>query len=118
VSTAALTKYAANSFLATKVALINEIADLAEKVGANVQQVARGIELDNRIGLKLLHLGYRLRQRGSENATALRSHSGSVIWTYRELTHRKKRAPLITYRHSESEQFENTDSPPSFVNEL
>jgi UDPglucose 6-dehydrogenase len=55
--TAELTKYAANSFLATKVAFINEIADLAEKVGANVQEVARGIGLDNRIGSKYLHAG-------------------------------------------------------------
>jgi UDPglucose 6-dehydrogenase len=55
--TAELTKYAANSFLATKVAFINEIADLAEKVGANVQEVARGIGLDNRIGPKFLHAG-------------------------------------------------------------
>jgi UDPglucose 6-dehydrogenase len=55
--TAELTKYAANSFLATKVAFINEIADLAEKVGANIQEVARGIGLDNRIGSKFLHAG-------------------------------------------------------------
>jgi UDPglucose 6-dehydrogenase len=55
--TAELTKYAANAFLATKIAFINEIADLAEKVGANVQEVARGIGLDNRIGLKFLHAG-------------------------------------------------------------
>ena len=55
--TAELTKYAANSFLATKIAFINEIADLAEKVGANVQEVARGIGLDNRIGRKFLHAG-------------------------------------------------------------
>ncbi len=55
--TAELTKYAANSFLATKIAFINEIADLAEKVGANVQEVARGIGLDNRIGQKFLHAG-------------------------------------------------------------
>jgi len=54
---AELTKYAANSFLATKIAFINEIADLAEKVGADVQQVARGIGLDNRIGSKFLHAG-------------------------------------------------------------
>ncbi len=54
---AELTKYAANSFLATKIAFINEIADLAEKVGANVQEVARGIGLDNRIGAKFLHAG-------------------------------------------------------------
>ncbi|EFI51920.1 nucleotide sugar dehydrogenase [Afipia sp. 1NLS2] len=55
--TAELTKYAANFFLATKVTFINEIADLAEKVGANVQDVARGIGLDNRIGMKFLHAG-------------------------------------------------------------
>jgi UDPglucose 6-dehydrogenase len=54
---AELTKYAANCFLATKIAFINEIADLAEKVGANVQEVARGIGLDNRIGQKFLHAG-------------------------------------------------------------
>src|SRR3954468_1395236 len=54
---AELTKYAANSFLATKIAFINEIADLAEKVGADVQEVARGIGLDNRIGSKFLHAG-------------------------------------------------------------
>ncbi len=55
--TAELIKYAANSFLATKVAFINEIADLCEKVGANVQDVARGIGMDNRIGAKFLHAG-------------------------------------------------------------
>jgi UDPglucose 6-dehydrogenase len=55
--TAELTKYAANCFLATKIAFINEIADLSEKVGANVQEVARGIGLDNRIGQKFLHPG-------------------------------------------------------------
>jgi UDPglucose 6-dehydrogenase len=55
--TAELIKYAANSFLATKIAFINEIADLAEKIGANVQEVARGIGLDNRIGAKFLHAG-------------------------------------------------------------
>jgi UDPglucose 6-dehydrogenase len=55
--TAELTKYAANAFLATKVTFINEIADLCEKVGADVQEVARGIGLDNRIGSKFLHAG-------------------------------------------------------------
>jgi UDPglucose 6-dehydrogenase len=55
--TAELTKYAANAFLATKVTFINEIADLCEKVGADVQQLARGIGLDNRIGSKFLHPG-------------------------------------------------------------
>ena len=55
--TAELTKYAANAFLATKITFINEMADLCEKVGANVQHVARGIGLDNRIGGKFLHAG-------------------------------------------------------------
>lgn len=55
--TAELTKYAANAFLATKITFINEIADLCEQVGADVQQVARGIGLDNRIGSKFLHAG-------------------------------------------------------------
>jgi UDPglucose 6-dehydrogenase len=52
-----LTKYAGNAFLATKITFINEIADLCEKVGANVQDVARGIGLDGRIGRKFLHAG-------------------------------------------------------------
>ncbi len=55
--TAELIKYAANAFLATKITFINEIADLAEKVGADVQEIARGIGLDNRIGGKFLHAG-------------------------------------------------------------
>ena len=55
--TAELIKYAANAFLATKITFINEIADLCEKTGANVQDVARGIGLDNRIGGKFLHAG-------------------------------------------------------------
>jgi UDPglucose 6-dehydrogenase len=55
--TAELIKYAANAFLATKITFINEIADLCEKVGADVQEVARGIGLDNRIGNKFLHAG-------------------------------------------------------------
>jgi UDPglucose 6-dehydrogenase len=55
--TAELIKYAANAFLATKITFINEIADLCEKVGGDVQQVARGIGLDNRIGGKFLHAG-------------------------------------------------------------
>lgn len=55
--TAELIKYAANAFLATKITFINEIADLSERVGANVQEVARGIGLDNRIGTKFLHAG-------------------------------------------------------------
>jgi UDPglucose 6-dehydrogenase len=57
LETAELTKYAANTFLATKITFINEIADLCEKLGANVQDVARGIGLDGRIGGKFLHAG-------------------------------------------------------------
>ena len=52
-----LIKYAANAFLATKITFINEMADLCEKVGANVQDVARGIGMDGRIGSKFLHAG-------------------------------------------------------------
>jgi UDPglucose 6-dehydrogenase len=55
--TAELTKYAANAFLALKITFINEMADLCESLGADVQQVARGIGLDNRIGSKFLHAG-------------------------------------------------------------
>ncbi len=57
IETAELTKYAANAFLAMKVTFINEIADLCEKVGADVHGVARGIGLDGRIGRKFLHAG-------------------------------------------------------------
>ena len=55
--TSELIKYAANAFLATKITFINEMADLCERVGANVQDVARGIGLDGRIGSKFLHAG-------------------------------------------------------------
>jgi len=55
--TSELIKYAANAFLAVKITFINEIADLCEKVGANVQEVSRGIGLDNRIGRKFLNAG-------------------------------------------------------------
>ena len=54
---AELIKYAANAFLATKITFINEIADLCEKTGADVQDVARGMGLDGRIGAKFLHAG-------------------------------------------------------------
>jgi UDPglucose 6-dehydrogenase len=57
LETAELIKYAANSFLATKVTFINEIADLCERVGADVHDVARGMGLDGRIGRKFLHPG-------------------------------------------------------------
>jgi UDPglucose 6-dehydrogenase len=55
--TSELIKYAANAFLAVKITFINEIADLCEQVGADVQEVARGIGMDNRIGSKFLHAG-------------------------------------------------------------
>ncbi|UTW59137.1 UDP-glucose/GDP-mannose dehydrogenase family protein [Kordiimonas sp. SCSIO 12603] len=55
--TSELIKYAANAFLATKISFINEMADMCEKVGADIQQVSKGIGLDNRIGGKFLHAG-------------------------------------------------------------
>ena len=55
--TSELIKYAANAFLATKITFINEMADLCEKTGANIQDLARGIGMDNRIGSKFLHAG-------------------------------------------------------------
>jgi UDPglucose 6-dehydrogenase len=55
--TSELIKYAANAFLATKITFINEMADICEKVGGDVQEVARGIGLDGRIGKKFLHAG-------------------------------------------------------------
>jgi UDPglucose 6-dehydrogenase len=61
--TSELIKYAANAFLATKITFINEIADLCEAVGADVQDVSRGIGLDNRIGSKFLHAGPGSRPR-------------------------------------------------------
>src|ERR1700733_6859379 len=97
--TAELTKYAANSFFATKIAFINEIADLAEKVGANVQEVARGIGLDNRIGSKFLHAGpgfggscfpkdtMALIKTGQDNETPLR-----IIETVVAVNDQRKRA--------------------------
>jgi UDPglucose 6-dehydrogenase len=88
--TAELIKYAANAFLATKISFINEIADLAEKVGADVQEVARGIGLDNRIGAKFLHAGpgfggsclpkdtVALLKTGLDNETPLRIVEAAV----------------------------------------
>jgi UDPglucose 6-dehydrogenase len=96
---AELTKYAANSFLATKIAFINEIADLAEKVGADVQEVARGIGLDNRIGSKFLHAGpgfggscfpkdtMALIKTGQDNETPLR-----IVETVAAVNNQRKRA--------------------------
>ena len=57
IATSELTKYAANSFLATKISFINEMANLCEGIGADVQHLARGIGLDGRIGSKFLHAG-------------------------------------------------------------
>jgi UDPglucose 6-dehydrogenase len=57
IPTAELTKYAANSFLATKISFINEVANLCEEVGADVHAIARGMGLDRRIGSKFLHPG-------------------------------------------------------------
>ena len=57
IETSELIKYAGNAFLATKITFINEIADLCERAGADVQDVAKGIGLDNRIGSKFLHPG-------------------------------------------------------------
>jgi UDPglucose 6-dehydrogenase len=56
-ASAEMTKYAANAFLATKITFINEMADLAERVGADVKDIAKGIGLDGRIGNKFLHAG-------------------------------------------------------------
>lgn len=57
IPTAEMVKYASNAFLATKISFINEVANLCEKVGANVQMVAKGMGLDKRIGSKFLHAG-------------------------------------------------------------
>src|SRR5437879_10946583 len=57
IATAEMIKYASNAFLATKVSFINEVANLCERVGADVQVVAKGMGLDNRIGSKFLHAG-------------------------------------------------------------
>ncbi len=104
--TAELTKYAANSFLATKIAFINEIADLAEKVGANVQEVARGIGLDNRIGQKFLHAGpgfggscfpkdtMALIKTGQDNETPLR-----IVETVVAVNDQRKRAMARKVAH-------------------
>src|SRR5687767_10231269 len=97
--TAELTKYAANAFLATKITFINEIADLCERVGADVQEVARGIGLDNRIGGKFLHAGpgyggscfpkdtVALIKTGQDHAAPLR-----IVETVAQVNDSRKRA--------------------------
>ncbi|MDT8343327.1 MAG: nucleotide sugar dehydrogenase, partial [Thermohalobaculum sp.] len=91
-------KYAANAFLATKITFINEIADLCERTGADVQQVAKGIGLDGRIGAKFLHPGpgyggscfpkdtSALAQTGREFAAPLR-----IVETVIEVNEARKR---------------------------
>ena len=95
LETAEFIKYASNAFLATKISFINEMADLCEKVGANVQDVARGMGLDNRIGSKFLHAGpgyggscfpkdtLALLRIGEENETPLKI-VGAVVDVNRE----------------------------------
>jgi UDPglucose 6-dehydrogenase len=97
--TAELIKYAANAFLATKITFINEIADLCEKLGADVQDVAQGMGLDNRIGSKFLHPGpgfggsclpkdiQALVKTGQDQATPLR-----VVETIAAVNDTRKRA--------------------------
>src|ERR1700724_1219501 len=97
--TSELVKYAANAFLATKITFINEIADLCEKVDADVQDVARGIGLDNRIGSKFLHAGpgyggacfpkdaLALIKTGQDHEAPLR-----IVETVVAVNHQRKRA--------------------------
>jgi UDPglucose 6-dehydrogenase len=97
--TAELIKYAANAFLAMKITFINEIADLCEAVGSDVQEVARGIGLDNRIGTKFLHAGpgfggscfpkdsLALIKTGQDHATPLR-----LVETVAAVNDQRKRA--------------------------
>ena len=98
IETAELIKYAANTFLATKITFINEISELCEKVGADVQEVARGIGLDGRIGRKFLHAGpgyggscfpkdtLALLQTATEQGTPLK-----VVETVVEVNSKRKR---------------------------
>jgi UDPglucose 6-dehydrogenase len=96
---AELIKYASNAFLATKITFINEIADLCEQVGADVQDVARGMGLDNRIGSKFLHPGpgfggscfpkdtTALLKTGQDHGVALR-----IVETVAAVNEQRKRA--------------------------
>ena len=97
--TSELIKYAANAFLATKITFINEIADLCETVGADVQDVARGIGLDNRIGNKFLHPGPGYGGSCFPKDTAALIKTGEtygvplrVVTTVAEVNQRRKRA--------------------------
>ncbi|MEM8791653.1 MAG: UDP-glucose/GDP-mannose dehydrogenase family protein [Pseudomonadota bacterium] len=99
LESAEMIKYAANAFLATKITFINEIADLCEKCGADVQAVAKGIGLDGRIGAKFLHPGpgyggscfpkdtSALAQIGQDHATPMR-----IVETVIEVNETRKRA--------------------------
>ena len=99
IESAEMIKYAANAFLATKITFINEIADLCERVGANVQEVAKGIGLDGRIGAKFLHPGpgyggscfpkdtLALLRTAEEHASPLR-----IVQTVIETNEARKRA--------------------------
>ena len=100
IKTAELIKYASNAFLATKISFINELANLCEQVGANVQTVAKGMGLDRRIGPKFLHAGpgyggscfpkdtLALLQIGKENRVNL----GIIAATVKANEHQKERA--------------------------
>ncbi|MGF1445615.1 MAG: UDP-glucose dehydrogenase family protein [Pikeienuella sp.] len=99
LESAEMIKYAANAFLATKITFINEVADLCERTGADVQQVAKGIGLDGRIGAKFLHPGpgyggscfpkdtSALAQTGRNNASPMR-----IVETVIEVNASRKRA--------------------------
>ena len=105
LETAEMIKYAANAFLATKITFINEIADLCEKTGADVQAVAKGIGLDNRIGGKFLHAGpgyggscfpkdtSALARIGQEHASPLR-----IVETVIAVNEARKRAMVEKIR--------------------
>ena len=80
---AELIKYAANAFLATKITFINEMADLCEKTGADVQDVARGIGLDGRIGAKFLHAGPGLRRIVLSQGHVGAAQDGAGCWARR-----------------------------------
>lgn len=78
--TSEMIKYAANAFLATKITFINEISDLCEKVGADVQGVAKGIGLDGRIGSKFLHAGPGYGGSCFPKDTQALVHTAQVFW--------------------------------------